>query len=203
MKHKLLILLVIVSFLAAGCKKTTKVENRDENASPDQEQAKVMQVSDSKSDVASLITSLGGGQPQNEFKYIDSNFVDLESNTKSISDYNGKVIFLNLWATWCPPCREEMPSMEKLYRQFKDKDFVILAVSAGEDQKTVKKFLEKNSYTFPIFTDYRNATAGQYGTGSIPTTYIIDKKGYIVARFVGGRDWYSKEAIDLITKLVE
>lgn len=157
---------------------------------------------DIKPDIKALLEKLGAGIPKNEVKYFDATFFDLNGKEVKLSDYKGKVIFLNLWATWCPPCRKEMPEMEKLNEKFKNKNFVMLAVSVGEDNKTVKNFLSKNRYTFPIFTDNKRDIETKYSTGSIPTTYIIDKNGNILAQFIGARDWYSKEAISLIEKLL-
>ncbi|MBN2545374.1 MAG: TlpA family protein disulfide reductase [Spirochaetes bacterium] len=155
-----------------------------------------------KPETKKLIEKMGGGMPKKEIKFIDANITDMNGNKTKISDFKDKVIFLNLWATWCPPCRAEMPSMEKLHNKFKDKEFVILAVSQGENMKTVENFLKKNKYSFKIFTDDKNEVASSYGTGSIPTSYLIDKNGNMIAQFVGGRDWFSKEAVDLINALL-
>jgi len=157
---------------------------------------------DVNTEIKMLLEKLGAGIPKKEIKYFDATFFDLNGKEVKISDYSGKVIFLNLWATWCPPCRKEMPEMEKLNEKFKDKNFVMIAVSVGEDNKTVKNFLSKNKYKFPIFTDNKRDIETKYSTGSIPTTYIIDKNGNILAQFIGAREWYSKEAISLIEKLL-
>ena len=191
---KCIFLIMLIPVILTGCSKKNSTSAVESN---------IVEVQDTGSlDIGELIDKLGGGQPKTSFKYMESSFIDLNGNKKSLSEYKGNVIFLNLWATWCPPCREEMPSMEKLYNKLKDRGFVILAVSAGEDQETVKKFLEKNKYSFPIFTDNQNSVAGNYGTGSIPTTYIIDKEGFILARFVGGRDWNSPDAVNLFNLLL-
>jgi len=153
--------------------------------------------------IAKLIINLQGGVPSKEIKYIDGELLSLNNKKVKLSNYEGKVIFLNLWATWCSPCRNEMPSMQKLYNDFKDKDFVIIAVDMGEDLETVKAFAKNNGYTFPIFTDPNNDIANSYSTGSIPTTYIIDKAGNLRARFVGGRDWYSNDAVELFRELLK
>jgi peroxiredoxin len=150
-----------------------------------------------------LINKLGGGRPKKTVKIIDAEIMNMNGKTSKLSDYNGKVIMLNLWATWCPPCREEMPSMQNLYNDFKNKNFTIVAVSQGENLNTVKKFLDKKNYTFPIFIDNKNEVAKSYNTGSIPTTYLINKNGNLIAQFIGGRNWYSKESIDLIKELVK
>lgn len=134
-----------------------------------------------------------------------ANFTLKKLNGKevSLSDYRGKVVFLNFWATWCPPCRGEMPSMEKLYQKFKGKDFVMLAVSLREKEKTVEKFVQKNGLTFPVLLDPRGKAGGDYMVSSIPTTYLIDKQGKIIGRAIGGRDWANENSFNLFSALLE
>jgi peroxiredoxin len=120
-----------------------------------------------------------------------------------LSSFKGKVVFLNFWASWCPPCREEMPSIENLFKKMKGKNFQILAVSLDEGgADVVKRFVSKNRYTFPILLDPDNKAAGKYGIYSIPATYIIDKQGYIIDYYVGSRDWSEDAAISALKKLL-
>jgi len=128
---------------------------------------------------------------------------DLSGKAVTLTELKGKVVLLNLWATWCPPCKAEMPSLQRLYEATKDKDFVILAIDSGEDKDTVSKFITANNYTFPIMIDPTNNAIEQYSSGSIPTTYLINKKGFVLGRVVGGKEWDSKEFIDLIDKLIK
>ena len=113
----------------------------------------------------------------------------LSGGTASLSAYKGKVVFLNFWATWCPPCQEEMPSMEKLYQRLKSQGLEILAVDLGEDSGTVQQFIRDRSYTFPVLLDMDNKVGSLYGIRSIPSTFIIDREGKIISMIVGGRDW--------------
>ena len=121
---------------------------------------------------------------------------DLEENKVSISDYKGKVIFLNIWASWCGPCRKEMPSMESLKEEMKDYNFVILAISVdkGETNK-VKAFIERNRFTFKVLHDPKKEIKAKYYYNGIPTTYIIDSKGIVVEKSIGYEQWDSKERI--------
>jgi thiol-disulfide isomerase/thioredoxin len=113
----------------------------------------------------------------------------LDGVDTSISDYKGKVVIVNLWATWCPPCREEMPSLEILYQRFKNDGLEILTVDGGEDDATVRRFIRNNNFTFPVLMDRIEQVNNFYGTGYIPTSYIIDREGKILFRIVGGIRW--------------
>lgn len=117
----------------------------------------------------------------------DYNFTleDLDGNKISLSDFKGKKIFINFWATWCPPCKAEMPYMEELYQETKDSDLVILAVNIGDDKKTVQEFITNNKYSFKVLLDI-DAKVGQlYQASSIPTSYFIDTDGHLNDGIVG------------------
>ena len=101
----------------------------------------------------------------------------------------GKVVFLNFWATWCGPCRAEMPSMEALYRRFKDRDLEILAVNVQESPRQVTAFMDQWGLTFPAVLDSRGIVGNIYGVMALPTTYIINREGEIIARLVGSLNW--------------
>jgi thiol-disulfide isomerase/thioredoxin len=114
----------------------------------------------------------------------------LPDGTKiTLSQLKGKVVFLNFWATWCGPCRSEMPSMEAVYQKLKGKGFEVLAVNLGESRDKVTGFMNENKLTFPSVLDERQITGSQYNIRAIPTTYIIDRRGLIIARLVGSTDW--------------
>jgi len=104
---------------------------------------------------------------------------DLKGKQVKLEDNRGKIVFLNFWATWCPPCRKEMPSMEKLHTKFKDRDFTMLAVDLREETKKVRVFQEKFKLNFPILLDSDGRVGLRYGVRSIPTTYLIDREGYV------------------------
>ena len=128
---------------------------------------------------------------------------DLSGNKVHLEDYRGKVIFLNFWTTWCPACLVEMPSMEKLYRGFKNKDFIILAVDMQEDSETVRKFKAKFKLSFPILLDTDGVVASYYGVKAIPATYFIDRMGYLYAAAMGARDWGGEDAFLLINHMLD
>jgi thiol-disulfide isomerase/thioredoxin len=115
----------------------------------------------------------------------DFKLKDLSGKEISLSDLKGKRVFINFWATWCPPCKAEMPELEKLYQETKSSDLVIITVNLGEDKATVHKFIESNKYNFPVLLDSKNEAAALYGIRSIPTSYFIDKDGYIANGKIG------------------
>jgi len=127
----------------------------------------------------------------------------LEGKQIKLSEFKGKVVLLNFWATWCPPCRAEMPSIETLYQRYKPKaSFQILAVSVQEEPSVVKTFLAQNPYSFPIALDPTGEAAQLYGIRGIPTTFIIDQKGTLQGALVGGKDWATPQVYDLIDALL-
>lgn len=119
-------------------------------------------------------------------KAIDFKLKDLNGNELSLSDLKGKKVFLNFWATWCPPCKAEMPEIEKLYQETKDSDLVIVAVEIGEPLDTVKSFIDSNKYNFKVLLDPDQTVATKYNITSIPTSYFIDTDGNIASKHVGG-----------------
>jgi len=128
---------------------------------------------------------------------------DLQGNQVVLRDLRGSVVFLNFWATWCPPCRVEMPSMERLYQQLKDKGLVMLAVDMQENEKLVKAFMGDFSLSFPALLDRDGDISFFYGVRGLPTTYIIDHEGRIIGKAVGPRDWASQDALQLFQSLLQ
>ena len=113
----------------------------------------------------------------------------LSSGNATLSSYQGKVVILNFWATWCPPCRAEMPSMETLYQYYNDQGLEMLAVNLRENSRAVGQFIQRGGYTFPVLLDLDGKIGAAYGVEAIPTTYIIDRAGKIIGRLVGSINW--------------
>ncbi len=135
----------------------------------------------------------------------DFELEDMDEEKVKFSKYRGKVILLNFWATWCPPCVREMPSMEKLHQQVDAEDFKVIAVNQMEDADQVFAFtgqLEVDP-TFEILFDSNSEVSQKYAVRGLPTSYLIDKKGNIRYRAVGGREFDHPEVIKLINKLIE
>jgi thiol-disulfide isomerase/thioredoxin len=130
------------------------------------------------------------------FPISDFSLPLLNGETRTLSGLKGKIVFLNFWATWCPPCRAEMPDMEKLYQKFKNEGLEFLTVNIQEHKRDVEAFMKDFGLSFPVALDSRGDVATKYGIRGIPTTYIIDRDGRIIAAAVGGRDWFSEDMIN-------
>jgi len=115
----------------------------------------------------------------------DFTLQDLDGNTVRLSDFRGKVVFLNFWATWCPPCRMEMPDIEALHRKYRDRDVVVLGVDIQENANTVRAFIGEGGYTWTFALDTSGEVATIYQVRGIPASYFIDKKGIIRALSIG------------------
>jgi len=119
-----------------------------------------------------------------------ADFRALSGDPAKLSDYRGRLVLLNFWATWCKPCRDEMPSMEKLYNKFKSDQFGILAVSIdGEGRKVVAPFMKRLNLTFPALLDRKGKIKNIYGVTGIPESFIIGKNGIILKKVIGPIDW--------------
>jgi peroxiredoxin len=133
----------------------------------------------------------------------DFSVTDLAGNAVRLSALRGKVVLLNVWTTWCPPCRQEMPSMEQLYARLRGNDFALLAVSQDEDGKrVVEPFVRELRLTFPVLLDPEHQVAERYGVWGYPETFVIDRNGYVVERVIGPRDWASPESIARLESLI-
>lgn len=138
--------------------------------------------------------------------------VTLDQQPVTLSELEGKVVLLNVWATWCPPCVEEMPSMQRLYDTVGSEDFEIVAVSidshtgllgsSGEVGGDVQAFVERYGLTFQVWHDPEAAIQRSYRTTGVPESFVIDRNGVIVKKVLGGHQWDSEANIDLIRRLL-
>jgi peroxiredoxin len=133
----------------------------------------------------------------------DIRLKDIEGRQVNLSDFRGKIVFLNFWTTWCPACRIEMPSMEKLHQKFKYKDFAMVTINLQETASQVKEFFKVHKLTFTALLDSTGDVGTAFGIYQIPTTFILDKEGRIIAKAVGPREWDSKNAIALFEHLTD
>ena len=128
---------------------------------------------------------------------------DLRGQAISLASLRGKVVVLNVWATWCAPCRQEMPSMERLAAHFRGRDFQLLAVSQDEEgREKVEPFARELGLSFPILLDPKRQVGDRFGVWGYPETFVIDRNGYVVERVIGPREWDSPESLAAIEALI-
>ncbi len=121
------------------------------------------------------------GMPASEFS-----LTDLQGKAHSLEQYRGKIVLVNFWATWCKPCTSEMPAMQTVYDQLRDKDFVVLAVNELEDEAKVREHIQQYKHTFPVLLDRENRVANQYGVFGLPVSVFIDQQGVVQEYIKGG-----------------
>ena len=127
----------------------------------------------------------------------------LDGEKINLQDYKGKTVLLNFWATWCVPCKEEMPAMQKLYNAFEEKGFVILAVSLDKGERMeVISFVNEHSLTFPVLLDPGQRARKKYFVTALPTSYLIGPEKKLKGFISGARDWDSDDAFKLINTLI-
>lgn len=129
---------------------------------------------------------------------------DIDGKTHHLADYRGKVVVINFWATWCPPCREEMPSMQRAWEStLKQEGIPLLAINVGEDEETIFAFTGDYPVDFPLLMDLDSAVIDSWPVRGLPTTFIVDKKGRLVYRAIGGRAWDDEKLLAAIKALNE
>jgi peroxiredoxin len=126
----------------------------------------------------------------------------LNGDTMKLAGQRGKPVLINFWATWCGPCREEMPAMERLYNKHRARGFVLLAVSVDTDAALVKPFLQQHKLTFPVALDAKMDLANAYGVRALPASFLIDGHGYLTALALGPRAWDNRAAHTLVEGLL-
>jgi len=128
----------------------------------------------------------------------------LNGGSLKLSELKGKVVLLNFWTTWCPPCREEIPSLMKLNAAMKGKPYQMVAVSMDEGGKpAIEEFFRTSGYQLPAYTDPDGKAAAAYGVTGFPETFVIDKNGIIIKKIIGPLDWYAPETITFLEGLMK
>jgi len=157
-----------------------------------------------KSDIPGLLKAAGFQIPKSETEAPDFTLSSLNGTQVSLSALKGSIVLVNFWATWCPPCQAEIPSLKALYEKLKGKGLVILGVDIAESADVVGTFARDRKMTFPVLLDSNNSVAMIYASQSIPVTYIIDRTGNVLARKVGfdGSAWDSPENVSLVEELL-
>jgi thiol-disulfide isomerase/thioredoxin len=144
---------------------------------------------------SSLVKWTGGKMPALKL-------VDVDGRERSISEWRGKTVVVNFWATWCEPCRDEMPALARLREQLKDRPFEVLAVNYGESNAKVAGFLEREKLALPVLLDGDKAASERWGAKGLPMTFLVDARGRVRYRVFGERDWTEGEALQVVEKLI-
>ena len=126
---------------------------------------------------------------------------DTEGEVHRLSDYRGRPVLINFWATWCPPCRDEIPSMNRAWGKIAKENIAMLAINVGEDEDTIFVFTADYPADFPILLDADGEVIGQWPVKGLPTTYIVDPEGRIAYRAIGGREWDDEQLLDTLRAL--
>jgi peroxiredoxin len=133
-----------------------------------------------------LAWGMGSRVPTVGMQAEDFRLTDLDGKSQSLSQYRGKIVLLNFWATWCKPCTTEMPAMQTTYDKLRDKGFVVLAVNELEDDAKVREHIKQYGHTFPVLMDHDNKVANQFGVFGLPVSVFIDQEGRVQEYIKGG-----------------
>lgn len=121
-----------------------------------------------------------------DFTAPELNLTDLDGNSVSLADYRGNVVLVNLWATWCPPCTEEMPTLQAFYETYRSNGFVLIAIDQGETTNEVLPFAKELDLTFPIWMDQDSLASRAFNTMNLPSSYVVDRDGRVRLMWIGG-----------------
>jgi peroxiredoxin len=125
-----------------------------------------------------------------------------EGKRLGLGDFRGRIVFLNFWATWCPSCIQEMPTMEVLHRKFADRGLVVLAVSYRDSAEEARRFVARHGLSFAVLLDRDGEVLQKYGAWALPTTFLVDRDGFLLGKAAGYREWDGEEALALFERLL-
>jgi peroxiredoxin len=126
---------------------------------------------------------------------------DINGETHRLADYRGRVVIVNFWATWCPPCREELPSMQRAWEQIRDEGIAMLGVNVGENADTIFPFTAYYPVEFPLLMDLDSKVVEDWPVIGLPTTFVLDPEGRLVYRAIGGRRWDDPQLLEKVRGL--
>ena len=156
---------------------------------------------DVDAELKELLDEIGIRTFEDDIAAVDFAVPALDGEMHRLSDYRGEFVFLNFWATWCPPCREEMPSMDYLHSELADEPFRIVAVNLQENPNVVRQFIGDNGFRFPVLLDSSGRIATNYGVRGLPTSYFISPSGTVLGILVGIRHWDEPELVEAMRRI--
>lgn len=186
MKYTILLALIVLSFMPAFGQ-----TSGDGGANREREQ-----------EVDRLLREMGIRTFDRSIDAVNFNLPSLDQQNTELHSLRGEFIFLNFWATWCPPCREEMPAMEKMQEALGDLPFRILAVSVREDPAVVSRFIQEYRYTFPVLLDRTGSVSSMYGVRGIPSTFFITPEGRVAGMIVGILPWDDPAILNHMRRII-
>jgi peroxiredoxin len=151
---------------------------------------------------SSLVWAMGSRVPTVGTAAEDFRLVDLDGKSQSLSQYRGKVVLVNFWATWCKPCTTEMPAMQTTYDKLREKGFVVLAINELEDEAKVREHIKQHGHTFPVLMDRDNKVANQFGVFGLPVSVFIDEKG-VVREYIKGGLLTEQVILDTVARILK
>ncbi len=140
--------------------------------------------------------------PYDEAIQLDFSLADFKGKLHTLDEYQGKVVLVNFWASWCPPCIYEMPELTRLKQQLADKPFEILAINVGEKKYRVRKFAKVINFNLPVLLDTANETFNDWGVQTLPTSFLVDANGRIRYKIRGNPGWEQEQTLSLIQSLM-
>lgn len=132
---------------------------------------------------------------------VDFVLTDIEGKQHRLSDYRGQVVIINFWATWCPPCRAEMPSMQRAWEQLEKEGILMLGINVGEDEDAIFQVTANYPVEFPLLMDQDSKVTNQWPVRGLPTTFVVDTEGRVVYRAIGGREWDGPDLLAAVRAL--
>lgn len=132
---------------------------------------------------------------------VDFKLLDMNGKTHTLADYKGNPVIINFWATWCPPCREELPSMNRGWKKIKAEGIAMLAINVGEDEDTIFEFNGDYPIDFTVLLDKTGEVINQWPIKGLPTTFVLDSNGQLIYRAIGGRAWDDDKILNLVRAL--
>jgi peroxiredoxin len=198
-KYILLVLVMLLFVLGCGSKSAQNEDRQSTDTRIPSDERKVNQNPDDGND----LSDLGFLTPTQTVSAPDFTLDNLEARSVSLSSLKGKMVFINFWGTWCQYCLVEMPSIQRMYEQLKNKDFEILAISVNDTPEAAKSYVRDNKLSFPILLDLEYRATQLYGVRGFPTTYIVDKSGNLIGKLVGSREWDTPDVIEVFKAIID